>query len=108
MMNNIDQPTRYLHDSDNLRGPGSAYFRLYSLRPGYLSGQNGDYPNDWHCRVLTKAPIFGPITDRGRTSSVKSRQRQFRTGNDRHIAYPSPRNAPLHSKRCRNSCVTLF
>lgn len=35
-------------------------FSPRSLRPGYLSGQNGDYPNDWHCRVLTKAPIFQP------------------------------------------------
>lgn len=40
---------------DDPRGPGSAYFRPVRLRPGYLSGQNGDYPNDWHCRVLTKS-----------------------------------------------------
>lgn len=43
---------------DNPRGPSSAYFRPVRLRPGYLSGQNGDYPNDCYCRVLTKAPIF--------------------------------------------------
>lgn len=55
-----DHAARYLRDSNNPRGPGSAYFRPRSLRPGYLSGQNGDYPNDWHCRVLTKAPIFRP------------------------------------------------
>lgn len=35
-------------------------FSPRSLRPGYHFGQNGDYPNDWYCRVLTKAPIFRP------------------------------------------------
>lgn len=51
---------RYLRDSDESSRSRQRLFSPRSLRPGYLSGQNGDYPNDWHCRVLTKAPIFQP------------------------------------------------
>lgn len=54
----VDGAARYLRDSGDFRGPGSAYFRPVRSLPGHLFGQNGDYPNDWHCRVLTKAAIF--------------------------------------------------
>lgn len=55
-----DRTARYLHDPRRSSRSRQRLFSLRSLRPGYLSGQNGDYPNDWHCRVLTKAPIFQP------------------------------------------------